>query len=139
MLSCRTPTFLAYSRPRTDQKQRLDEVAQLQEVVDQLESEKRELEEQFAEQAEICRQLTVSNSSLSAQSLSLADEITSATNAIRKQMETQLALVENKLAQANQEIEAMTMSEQTQRVALLEELNAAQTENESLRAQLRKK
>lgn len=117
----------------------MNEVVQLQEVIDQLESEKRELEGQFAEQVETCRQLTAANSSLSAQSLSLADEIASATNAVRKQMEAQLALVENKLAQANEEVDAMRMSEQTQRVALLEELNAAQTENETLRAQLRKK
>lgn len=117
----------------------MDEVAQLQEIVDQLEAEKREVERQFTEQAETCRQLTTANASLSAQSLSLADEFTSATNAVRKQMENQLALVESKLTQANEEIEAMQMSEQTQRVALLEELNAAQTENETLRAQLRKK
>lgn len=117
----------------------MDEVAQLQEIIDQLAAEKRELEEQVAELAETCHQLTAANASLSAQSLSLADEITSATNAVRKQMEAQLSVAESKLAKANEEIDAMTMSEQTQRVALLEELNAAQTENESLRAQLRKK
>jgi hypothetical protein len=115
------------------------EVAQLQEALDRLEAEKRELELQAAGQAETCHQLTAANASLSAQSLSLADEITLATNAVRKQMEAQLALVEKKLTEANEDIDAMRMSEQTQRVALLEELNAAQTENESLRAQLRKK
>ena len=120
-------------------KRRVDEVAQLQEALDRFEAEKRELEQQAAEQAETCRQLTAANASLSAQSLSLADEITSATNAVRKQMEAQLLLAEKKLTEANEEIDAMRMSEQTQRVALLEELNAAQTENEGLRAQLRKK
>ena len=108
-------------------------------MLDRLEAERQELEEQVAEQVETCRQLTAANASLSAQSLSLADEITLATNAVRKQMETQLSQAESKLAKANEEIEAMMMSEQTQRVALLEELNAAQTENENLRAQLRKK
>lgn len=108
-------------------------------MLDRLEAERQELEEQVAEQGETCRQLTAANASLSAQSLSLADEITLATNAVRKQMETQISQAESKLAKANEEIEAMMMSEQTQRVALLEELNAAQTENESLRAQLRKK
>lgn len=120
-------------------KHRVDEVAQLQEALDRFEDERRELEQRAAEQAETCRQLTAANASLSAQSLSLADEITLATNGIRKQMEVQLALVERKLVEANEEIDAMRMSEQTQRVALLEELNAAQTENEALRAQLRKK
>jgi len=120
-------------------KPRLDEVAQLQEALDRLEAEKQELEEQAAEQAETCRELTAANASLSAQSLSLADEITLATNTVRKQMEAQLAVADRKLAEANEEIDAMRMSEQTQRVALLEELNAAQTENEGLRAQLRKK
>lgn len=117
----------------------MDEVAQLQEMLERLDAEKRELEEQASEQAETCRQLTAANASLSAQSLSLADEITLATNTVRKQMEVQIAQVESRLAKANEEIEAMMMSEQTQRVALLEELNAAQTENETLRAQLRKK
>lgn len=120
-------------------KHRVDEVAQLQEALDRFEDERRELEQRAAEQAETCRQLTAANASLSAQSLSLADEITLATNGIRKQMEVQLASVERKLVEANEEIDAMRMSEQTQRVALLEELNAAQTENEALRAQLRKK
>ena len=120
-------------------KHRMDEVAQLQEMLERLDAEKRELEEQASEQAETCRQLTAANASLSAQSLSLADEITLATNTVRKQMEVQIAQVESRLAKANEEIEAMMMSEQTQRVALLEELNAAQTENETLRAQLRKK
>lgn len=117
----------------------MDEVSQLQEALDRFEAEKRELEQQAVEQAETCRQLTAANASLSAQSLSLADEITLATNAVRKQMEAQLELAESKLVKANEEIDAMMMSEQTQRVALLEELNAAQTENEALRAQLRKK
>ena len=108
-------------------------------MLGRLEAERRELEQQTAEQAETCRQLTAANASLSAQSLSLADEITVATNAVRKQMEAQLALAENKLAKMNEEIDTMRMSEQVQRVALLEELNAAQTENETLRAQLRKK
>ena len=138
MLSCKTPGFLLWFRTFADWKHRLDEVAQLQEVLDRLETERQELEEQVAEQVETCRQLTAANASLSAQSLSLADEITLATNAVRKQMETQLAQAESKLAKANEEIEAMMMSEQTQRVALLEELNAAHTENENLRAQLRK-
>ena len=62
-----------------------------------------------------------------------------ATNAVRKETEAQIVLVESRLVKANEEIDTMRMSEQTQRVALLEELNAAQTENESLRAQLRKK
>ena len=108
-------------------------------MLGRLEVERRELEQQTVEQAETCRQLTAANTSLSAQSLSLADEITVATNAVRKQMEAQLALAESKLAKMNEEIDTMRMSEQVQRVALLEELNAAQTENETLRAQLRKK
>jgi chromosome segregation ATPase len=120
-------------------KHRVDEVAQFQEALYRLEIEKQELEEQATELDEACRQLTAANASLSEQSLSLADEVTSAANAVRKQMEAQIAQVERKLADANEEIEAMRMSEQTQRVALLEELNAAQTENDNLRAQLRKK
>ena len=140
MLNCEMPIlFLPAFVLVLTRKHRVGEFAQLQEVVDRFEAEVRGLEEQVAEQAETCRQLTATNASLNAQSQSLPDEITSATNVVRKQMEAQLALAEKALAEANEEIDAMRMSEQTQRVALLEELNAAQTENDNLRAQLRKK
>ena len=40
---------------------------------------------------------------------------------------------------AQEEIDAVRISQQTQQLALLEELNSVQTENTNLRAQLRKK
>lgn len=54
-------------------------------------------------------------------------------------MEVQLAECNTALERAKEEIEAMRSSQQTQQMALLEELNSMQTENASLRAQLRKK
>jgi hypothetical protein len=92
---------------------------------------------QAAEQAETCRQLTDANNGLSAKTLTLAAEAASATDAVRRQMEGQLAECRAALQRAHNEINAMQNSEQTQRVALLEELNSMQTENSNLRTQLR--
>ncbi|KAI0638527.1 Up-regulated during septation-domain-containing protein [Trametes polyzona] len=116
-----------------------DEVQNLQEAVERITAEKLELETQAAEQAETCRQLTDANNSLSARVLKLAEEGASASDAVRKRMEAELADCKAALARAQDEIESLRVSQQTQQMALLEELNTVQTENTSLRAQLRKK
>ncbi len=120
---------------------RQDEVHNLQEVVDRITQEKLELETQAAEQAETCRQLTDANNSLSARVLKLAEENNSASSsdATRKKLETELAECKTALTKAQEEIDAVRISQQTQQMALLEELNSVQTENTNLRAQLRKK
>jgi len=92
---------------------------------------------QAAEQAETCRQLTEANNSLSARTLTLAEEAASAPEMVRKQLEGQLAECKAALNAAQDEVDAMRMSEQSQRIALLDELNSMQTENGVLRAQLR--
>ena len=46
---------------------------------------------------------------------------------------------EKALEKAQEEVDAVRISQQTQQMALLEELNSVQTENTNLRAQLRKK
>jgi hypothetical protein len=115
----------------------LSEVRHLQDALERIEDDKRDLEMQAAEQAETCRQLTDANNALSAKTLGLAEEAASATDAVRKQMEAQLKEYKTALQKAHAEIEAMQNSEQTQRVALLEELNTMQTENSNLRDQLR--
>ncbi|KAI9000693.1 Up-regulated during septation-domain-containing protein [Trametes punicea] len=116
-----------------------DEVQNLQEAIERITAEKLELETQAAEQAETCRQLTEANNSLSARVLKLAEEGVSASDAVRKRMEAELAECKSALSKAQEEIEAMRISQQTQQMALLEELNSVQTENTNLRAQLRKK
>lgn len=118
---------------------RQDEVHQLQEAVERIQAEKLDIEAQAAEQAETCAQLTNANNSLSARALTLADDAASASDSVRKQMEAQLSECTTSLAKAREEIEAMRNSQQTQQMALLEELNSMQTENANLRAQLRKK
>lgn len=112
---------------------RQDEIHQLQEAVERIRREKQELEVQAAEQAETCRQLTQANNALSAKTLRLADEAATAPVAIRKQLEECQA----NLKKAEDEIDAMRMNENDQRIALLDELNTMQTENGNLRAQLR--
>ncbi|PCH40902.1 hypothetical protein WOLCODRAFT_137063 [Wolfiporia cocos MD-104 SS10] len=113
-----------------------DEAQRLQEFVDRITKEKLELENQATAQANTCRELTDANNKLSAGALTLADD---AAASVRKQMEAQLAERNAAFARATEEIEALRSSQQTQQMALLEELNSMQTENANLRAQLRKR
>ena len=141
---------------------RQDEVSNLQEAVDRITAAKLELETQAAEQAETCRQLTDANNSLSAQVLKLAEQSNSSSTSdvVRRKLEaevkrlegevaklgdevkrlqTELAASKTALDKAHEEVEEVRVSQQTQQMALLEELNSVQTENSNLRAQLRKK
>ena len=111
----------------------------LQESVERLQAEKLEIETHAAEQADTCAQLTEANTTLSAKALIMADEAASATDSVRKQLEAQLAEANSSLSKAMEEVESMRQSQQTQQMALLEELNSVQTENTTLRAQLRAK
>ncbi|KAH7887374.1 Up-regulated during septation-domain-containing protein [Phlebopus sp. FC_14] len=115
----------------------MNEVLDLQTAVDRLIAEKRELEMHAADQAETCKQLTEVNNTLSAKTLTLAEEAASAPEKVRRQLEGQLAECKEALRKAQEEVDAMHASEQTQRIALLDELNSIQTDNANLRAQLR--
>lgn len=115
----------------------MNEIQDLQAVVDRAVAEKRDVEMHAADQAETCRQLTEANNTLSAKTLSLAQEAASAPEIVRKQLEGQLDECRKALREAQEDVEAMRTSEQTQRIALLDELNSMQTENANLRAQLR--
>lgn len=95
------------------------------------------MESQAAEQAETCRQLTEANNALSAKTLSLAQEAASAPEAIRSQLEKQLSDCKAELQKAQDDIHAMRTAEASQNIALLDELNHLQSDNENLRAQLR--
>ncbi|KAI6018279.1 Up-regulated during septation-domain-containing protein [Pisolithus marmoratus] len=119
------------------QSELMNEIEELRNSVERAVADKREIEMHAADQAETCRQLTEANNVLSAKTLALAQEAAAAPEAIRKQMEGQLSECREKLRKAEEEIHAMQTSEQTQRIALLDELNSMQTVNASLRAQLR--
>lgn len=106
-------------------------------MIERVSNEKTEVEMLAAEQAETCRQLTEANNTLSARTLTLAEEAASAPEMVRKQLEGQLAECRAALERAQGEVDAMRASEQSQGIALLDELNSVQTENEALRAQLR--
>ncbi|KAH7923672.1 hypothetical protein BV22DRAFT_1120710 [Leucogyrophana mollusca] len=114
-----------------------NEIEQLQDAVERAVAERREMEMHAADQAETCRQLTEANNALSAKTLTLAEEAASAPEMVRKQLEGQLSECKEALRLAQEEVDAMRSSEQTQRIALLDELNSMQTENGNLRAQLR--
>ncbi|KAH9017485.1 hypothetical protein EDB83DRAFT_2571256 [Lactarius deliciosus] len=86
--------------------------------VDQLAAEKLAVEEHVAEQTETLRQLTEANGVLSARALQLAEDAA----AVQEELRTVNAVSERK---------------QTQRLALLEEINLVQTENGGLCQQLR--
>jgi chromosome segregation ATPase len=109
----------------------------MQMAIDRSAEEKNELQSQLDQQMENCRQLAEANDALSARTLSLAEEAASATAAVRKQLESQLLECQTSLDRAQEELDAIRTSEQSQRIALLDELNSMQSENASLRAQLR--
>ncbi|KAH9009760.1 hypothetical protein EDB83DRAFT_2557374 [Lactarius deliciosus] len=91
-----------------------------QEQVDQLAAEKLAVEERAVEQAEALRRLTEENGVLSARvrTLQLAEDAA----AVQEELRT---------------VSTVSECEQTHRLALLEEINLVQTENGSLRQQLR--
>lgn len=89
-----------------------------QEQLDLLAAEKLAVEERAAEQAETLRQLTEANASLSSRALQLAEDAAAAQEELRA-------------------FKAVSEREQAQRLTLLEEINQVQTENGSLRQQLR--
>lgn len=118
---------------------RQEELQWLQESVERLQAEKLDIETQAAEQAETCVQLQEANNKLSARALIMAEEAASATDSVRKQFEAQLAEANSSLSKAREEMESIRQSQQSQQMALLEELNSTQNENTNLRAQLRAK
>lgn len=81
--------------------------------------------------------LTDANSTLSARALALAEEVATAPESMRIKMEGQLADVRKQLKESMEELEAMRGSEQSQKAALLEELNVVQGEVIKLREDLR--
>ena len=89
-----------------------------QEQLEQLAAEKLAVEERAAEQAETLRQLTEANATLSSRALQLAEDAAAAQEELRA-------------------VKAVSEREQAQRLALLEEINLVQTENGTLRQQLR--
>jgi len=88
------------------------------EQVEQLAAEKLAAEEQAAEQAETLRELTEANAALSARALQLSQDAVAVQDELRA-------------------VSSVSEREQAQRLALLEEINLVQTENGSLRQQLR--
>ncbi|KAF9534120.1 Up-regulated during septation-domain-containing protein [Crepidotus variabilis] len=114
-----------------------EEVQILHDTIERLTADKHELEKLAADQAETCQQLTEANNTLSARTLTLAEEAAQAPEMIKKLLESQLAECKKSLESAQDELDAMRSSEQSQRIALLDELNSMQTENGNLRAQLR--
>lgn len=116
---------------------RQNEIFELREAIDKVTVEKREVEMQAAEQAETCRQLTDANNTLSARALALAQEAAAAPEAVRSQLEKQLADCRSELEKAQKDIHAMRSAEASQNIALMDELNQMQGENDALRAQLR--
>ena len=116
---------------------RQDEVQWLQESVERLQAEKMEIETRAAEQAETCAQLTEANNQLSAKALLMANEAASTTDSVRRKLETQLSETQAELKRVKEDLEAVQQAGQTQQMALLEALNAAQTEADGLRNRLR--
>jgi hypothetical protein len=99
--------------------------------------EKRQLEMKATEQAINLQNLTDANSALSARTLALANEVTTAPETMRIKLEAQLTEVRRQLKESMDELDAVRSSDSSQKAALLEELNGMQEENGKLREQLR--
>jgi len=112
------------------------EVQILQEAVDRITAEKGKVEKQAASLSETCQQLAQANNTFGARALTLAEEAATAEK-VRTELMAQLTECQAKLEEAQEEVDAMRRSDQSQTEALLDELNSLQTDNGNLRAQLR--
>ncbi|PVF93720.1 hypothetical protein CPB86DRAFT_714806 [Serendipita vermifera] len=115
----------------------LDEINKIQTELERAQREKRQLEMKATEQAINLQNLTDANSALSARALALAEEVSTAPETIRIKLEAQLSETRRQLKESMDELDAIRSSEQSQKAALLEELNVMQGENSKLRDQLR--
>ncbi|EJU06500.1 hypothetical protein DACRYDRAFT_113194 [Dacryopinax primogenitus] len=115
----------------------LAEISDLQRQIEDVRNAKRVLEEQAAIQAETCHSLSEANKVLSARALALAAEAADAPQAARSKVEAQVSELKRSLQESQDEVDAIKRAEVSQRAQLLDELNAAQTENQTLRDQLR--
>lgn len=95
------------------------------------------MEKEAEAQATTCEQLTRANNTLSARALTLAEEAATGPDKVRKELTGQLTECQAMLKEAQEELDAMRRSDQSQTEALLDELNSLQTDNGNLRAQLR--
>ncbi|KAF8709381.1 2OG-Fe(II) oxygenase superfamily, partial [Rhizoctonia solani] len=115
----------------------IEELEQIQAGYEELLEIKAQLEIDAARQAEVCANLTEANNTLSASALSLANESSTSVVAARAKLETEAAALKKKSDELEAELDRVRGAEQSQRIALLDELNAMQTENTNLRNQIR--
>ncbi|KAG9102684.1 hypothetical protein FRC06_001431 [Ceratobasidium sp. 370] len=118
----------------------LEEIEQLQAAYDEVMEIKQQLEVDAARQAEVCAHLSEANTTLSARALTLAEESANASApvvAARAKLEAEAAELKKKSDELEGELERVRGVEQSQRIALLDELNSMQTENTTLRNQIR--
>ncbi|CCO26554.1 hypothetical protein BN14_00581 [Rhizoctonia solani AG-1 IB] len=116
---------------------RIEELEQIQAGYEELLEIKAQLEIDAARQAEVCANLTEANNTLSASALSLANESSTSVVAARAKLETEAAALKKKSDELEAELDRVRGAEQSQRIALLDELNTMQTENTNLRNQIR--
>lgn len=119
---------------------RLEEIEQIQAAYEEVMEIKQQLEVEAAHQAEVCAHLTEANTTLSARALTLAEESANASApvvAARVKLEAEAAELKKKSEELEAELERVRGAEQSQRIALLDELNSMQTENTTLRNQIR--
>lgn len=102
-----------------------------------MQAEKRDIEKRATDAARTIRELTEANGTLTERTLTLAEEVASAPEKVRRELMGQLSECKASLQEAEETLDAMRKSEQNQTEALLDELNSMQTENGNLRAQLR--
>lgn len=115
----------------------LDELNDLRTALDAASIAKKQSEAQAAASAASCDRLAEVNDSLSARTLSLAEEAEQEKKVLRDRLQDEIDGLKTRLREAEEDADEAKMAGQSQRIQLLDELNSLQAEVADLRKQLR--
>ncbi|WWC96952.1 hypothetical protein V866_003828 [Kwoniella sp. B9012] len=117
----------------------LDELNNLQSTLDNVSTQKRNLETQLSQEKETIERLTEANGVLSAKALDLAQVAEDERSHLSNKLKGELEDMKKKLKSQEDEQDEERVKSQSQRIQLLDELNSLQAEVGDLRKQLRSK
>lgn len=104
----------------------LNELNDLRSALDAASIAKKQAETQAAASASSCDRLAEVNDSLSARTLSLADEFEKEKKALRERLQDDIGSLKNRLREAEEEADEARMAGQSQRIQLLDEVRVSQ-------------
>lgn len=103
----------------------LDELNDLRSALDAASIAKKQAETQAAASASSCDRLAEVNDSLSARTLSLADEFEMEKKVLRERLQDDIDGLKSRLREAEEEADEARMAGQSQRIQLLDEVRAS--------------